>query len=88
MGVAERERMRKDAAHRVRGAGLPAVGVSDMLPAASEQVRQTALVVRVGEAAVRRPAVAFQHPGVALPEELGGPPPPSAPQLPARQRHL
>jgi hypothetical protein len=68
VGVAERERMRKDAAYRVRGADLPAVGVGEQLQAASQQVRKAALVARVGEAAVRRPAVAFQHSGVALAE--------------------
>ena len=72
VGVAEGERVLKDAAHRVRGAGLAPVGVGDQLPAAAQQVRKAALVARVREAAVRRPAVAFQHAGIVLAEHLGG----------------
>jgi hypothetical protein len=72
VGVAEGERVLKDAAHRVRGVGLAPVGVGDQLPAAAQQVRQAALVARVREAAIRRPAVAFQHAGIVLAEHLGG----------------
>jgi len=50
---------------------LAPVGVGDQLPATAQQVRKAALVARVREAAVRRPAVAFQHPGVVGAEDLG-----------------
>ena len=56
--------MLQDPAHRVRGLGLPPVGVSDQFPAASQQVRQAALVGRMDEAAIRRPAVPLDRPGV------------------------
>jgi hypothetical protein len=72
VGGAQRQGVLQEAAHRVGGLGLPRDGVADELAAAPEQVRQAALVGRGGELAVGRPAVAFQHPAVALAEHHSG----------------
>jgi hypothetical protein len=71
-GVAHRQGTLKDPAHRVRGAGLPPLGVADQLDAAAQQVRQAALVGGVGELPVRRPAITLDDPGIALAEDRGG----------------
>jgi hypothetical protein len=64
VGVPQPQRMLQDPAHRVRGLGLPPVGVSDQFPAASQQVRQAGLVGRMDQAAIRRPAVPLDRLGV------------------------
>jgi hypothetical protein len=60
--VADQEGTLEDAAHRVWGLGLPALGVGQQLTAAAQQVRQAGLVRCGDEPAVGRPPVAFQHP--------------------------
>jgi hypothetical protein len=65
--LAQRQRVLQEAAHRVRGLGLPGDRIAEQLPAAPQQVRQAALVGGMLEAAVGRPAVAFDRPGIALP---------------------
>jgi hypothetical protein len=65
--LAQRQCVLQDAAHRVRGLGLPGDRVADQLTAAPQQMRQAALMGGMLEAAVGRPAVAFQPAGVASP---------------------
>ena len=57
--IAEREGVGEDGLHAGRPGAPRMVGVEQTTPA--EQMRQTALVPRVGEAAIGRPAIANQH---------------------------
>ncbi len=70
--VAQRERGEHQSAHRVGDTRLAGAGVFEQLVAAAQQVREAGLVGGVGEAAVRRPAVALDHPCVAVAEDAGG----------------
>lgn len=68
-GSPQPKRLSEDAADRVRGLGLPPIGIGDELTAAPQQVRQARLMGRVGELAVRRPAVTLDDPGELLAEQ-------------------
>ena len=49
--LAQRQRVLQDAAHRVRGLGLPGDRVADQLPAAPQQMRKAGLMGGMLEAA-------------------------------------
>ena len=68
--IAQRERLLEHRAHGVHEASARMVGLQQ--PTASEQVRETRLMDRVGEAAIGRPAIADDHAGKVLAEQRCG----------------
>jgi hypothetical protein len=68
--IAQRERVLEQHAHGVHEAGARMIGLQQ--PTASEQVRETRLMDRLGEAPIGRPAIANHHAGEVLAEQRRG----------------
>ena len=70
VAIAQRERLLEHRAHGVHETGARMIGLQQ--PTASEQMRETRLMDRVGEAPIGRPAIADNHAGEVLAEQRCG----------------